>query len=62
MTHLNTYKPPQVTISPDEHRNTPAEEYDHHFYWPVETLSSDRVELRPFVVSDISSSCTQSRH
>ena len=49
MPHLNTYAPP-APASLEANRHTPAEEYDHHFYWPVETLSSDRLQLRPFVV------------
>ncbi|KAK1925785.1 acyl-CoA N-acyltransferase [Papiliotrema laurentii] len=50
MTHVNSYTPPNP-VSPEDNRNTPAEQYDHHFVFPVKTLRSDRVELRPFVPS-----------
>jgi len=49
MPHTNSYTPPDA-VSLETNRNTSAEEYDHHFFWPVETLSSDRLQLRPFVV------------
>jgi hypothetical protein len=51
MAFLNTYKPPVVDVPRDIHSTTPPEEYDHNFMFEVRTLRSDRVEMRPFVVS-----------
>lgn len=51
-TFLNTYKPPSVQpLEKDLHLKTPPEEYDFNYVFEVKTLRSDRVELRPYVVS-----------
>ncbi|WVQ86084.1 hypothetical protein IAT38_008252 [Cryptococcus sp. DSM 104549] len=52
--YKNTYKapPPDEERYPkDIHLHTPLEEYDHNFCLEVKQLSSDRVELRPFIPS-----------
>jgi hypothetical protein len=48
--YKNTYTPPKVVID-DLHSETPEDEYDHNFVFEVKDLRSDRVELRPFIVS-----------
>jgi len=50
--YKNSYIPPKVVIS-DFHPDTPEDEYDHNFVFDVKALRSDRVELRPFVVSQL---------
>ncbi|RSH91026.1 hypothetical protein EHS25_010202 [Saitozyma podzolica] len=51
MSYLNTYQRSPATFAPDAHLTTPPETYDYNFVFPVKLLSSDRVELRPFVPS-----------
>ena len=52
MTYKNTYKPAEPPSYPaNVHLDTPAEEYDFNFCDEVKVLRSDRVELRPYVVS-----------
>lgn len=50
---MNNYtKPTAMELRQDElHADTSVEEYDHNYIYDVVTLSSDRVELRPLVVS-----------
>jgi len=48
--YKNTYTPPKVEIN-DYHPDTTEDEYDHNFVFEVKALRSDRVELRPFIVS-----------
>jgi hypothetical protein len=50
--YKNTYTPPKVEIS-DYHPETPEDEYDHNFVFEVKALKSERVELRPFIVSKV---------
>lgn len=47
----NTYEPPKPEEVGEVHGDTPEDEYDHNFMFDVVTLKSDRVELRPFIVS-----------
>lgn len=49
-TFVNKYDPTTAPIGGDIHRYTPQDGYDFNFVFPVKTLRSDRVELRPFVV------------
>ena len=49
-TYINTYKPPTPDLDGSAVLRVPAEEYYFNFVFPVTKLSSDRVELRPFVV------------
>lgn len=51
--YKNSYsRPTPPTIAVHELQgSTPAEEYDHNFVFEVKELKSDRVELRPFIVS-----------
>jgi hypothetical protein len=60
MSYLNTYQRSPATFAPDAHLTTPPETYDYNFVFPVKLLSSDRVELRPFVVSGRKSHVTSS--
>jgi len=48
--YKNTYSPTKVEIN-DYHPDTPEDEYDHNFVFEVKALKSERVELRPFIVS-----------
>jgi hypothetical protein len=48
---LNKYTPPPAQLPEDIHLHTPVEEYDFNYVFPVKTLRSDRVELRPYTVS-----------
>jgi hypothetical protein len=48
--YLNTYRRPTPSVPDDVHLNTPPEAYDFNFPFEVKLLSSDRVQLRPFVV------------
>lgn len=49
---LNTFKAtPQQPVPPGCHKDTPVEEYDFNYVFDIKVLRSDRVELRPFVVS-----------
>lgn len=50
-TFLNSYRRPSPDLPRDLHLHIPAEEYDHNYVFEVKTLRSDRVELRPYVVS-----------
>lgn len=50
-TYINSYKRPDNPIEQDAHLHTPPEEYDFNFVFPVRSFASDRLELRPFVVS-----------
>ena len=51
--YVNAYAPPEgpETIPGDVHATTHVEQYDFNFIFPVIDLKSDRVELRPFIVS-----------
>jgi hypothetical protein len=51
--YKNTYtQPASLKLRDDElNGDTPEEEYDHNYVFEVKALRSDRVELRPFVVS-----------
>ena len=49
--YVNTYAPPQTDCSPNLGLSIPPEAYDFNFIFPVCKLKSNRVELRPFVVS-----------
>ncbi|GFZ49954.1 hypothetical protein JCM24511_07357 [Saitozyma sp. JCM 24511] len=48
---LNSYRRPLPKAASELHAHTPPDEYDFNFVFDVKTLSSDRVELRPFVPS-----------
>lgn len=48
--YKNSYSPPTVKID-NFHENTPEDEYDHNYVFEVKALKSERVELRPFIVS-----------
>jgi hypothetical protein len=50
MPFLNKYAAPSGSLPRDIHLHTPLEEYDFNYVFPVETLRSDRVELRPYTV------------
>lgn len=50
-TYKNSYKPPPPLHDVRATLSIPTEEYDHNFCFPVIPLSSDRVELRPFIVN-----------
>lgn len=47
----NTYQPVKVEYPHLAHLETAQEDYDYNFVFDVKTLRSDRVELRPFLVS-----------
>lgn len=49
-TYKNTYKPVNQPEVGDVMSITP-EDYDFNFVFPVQALRTDRIELRPFVVS-----------
>lgn len=51
--YKNDYKAPSVDIPPNIHLDTKAEDYDLNFCLPVPSkpLRTDKVELRPFIVS-----------
>ncbi|RSH91034.1 hypothetical protein EHS25_010210 [Saitozyma podzolica] len=51
MPFLNKYAAPSGSLPRDIHLHTPLEEYDFNYVFPVETLRSDRVELRPYTPS-----------
>lgn len=51
VSYRNDYVPPSSDIPRDIHLNTPLEEYDINYLLDVKELSSDRVQLRPFIVS-----------
>lgn len=51
MAFTNTYKAPSTEVEHNCHLDTKPEDYDFNFMFDVKTLRSDRVELRPFVVS-----------
>lgn len=59
--YRNDYKPPAPIPKEELHCNdtTPEDKYDFYFVHEVDLLKSDRVELRPFVVSP--SSCYDCR-
>lgn len=50
--YKNTYKPPTPPDLEDV-MSIPPEEYDFNFVFDVKPLRTDRVELRPFVVSQM---------
>jgi hypothetical protein len=50
--YKNTYKPPMPPDLEDV-MSIPPEEYDFNFVFDVKPLRTDRVELRPFVVSQM---------
>ena len=47
---VNSYKAPETNIAKGIHGDTPVEEYDFNYCFDIQTLRSDRVELRPFLV------------
>ncbi|RSH92534.1 hypothetical protein EHS25_008950 [Saitozyma podzolica] len=49
MSYLNTYQRTPAGFAPDVQLTTPPESYDYNFVFPAKLLSSDRVELWPFV-------------
>lgn len=51
MAYTNSYKAPAADVPNNCHLDTKPEEYDFNFMFDVKSLRSDRVELRPFVVS-----------
>lgn len=51
MPFANSYQRPKVEYPHNVHLDTPEDEYDYNFMYEVKTLSSDRVEVRPFLVS-----------
>ena len=53
VTTKNTYtRSTPAPLRDDEiNSNTPESEYDHNYIFEVQMLKSDRVELRPFIVS-----------
>jgi len=48
---VNRYKAADTSIPKGIHADTPLEEYDFNYCFDIKTLRSDRVELRPFLVS-----------
>lgn len=48
--YRNDYSPPTGKVD-TYHEATVEDEYDHNFVFEVKALQSDRVELRPFIVS-----------
>ncbi|KAK1925777.1 acyl-CoA N-acyltransferase [Papiliotrema laurentii] len=52
MAYLNQYTPPATPIPKGCHLDTPADQYDHNYVFPVTKLSSDRLEMRPFIPSE----------
>ena len=53
--YTNTYKQSVPAIDGAAVLRVPEDKYDFNFVFPVTKLSSDRVELRPFVVCTIRS-------
>lgn len=53
MPYLNSYQHPTRTLPKDIHLSTPPDEYDFNYVFEVKELKSDRVELRPLVVSPV---------
>jgi serine/threonine protein kinase len=51
MPYTNSYKAPSAEVETNCHLETRPEDYDFNFMFDVKPLRSDRVELRPFVVS-----------
>lgn len=51
--YKNDYKPPATTATHNIHLETPVEEYDLNYVYPVIPLESDKVELRPYIVSSL---------
>lgn len=51
MTFVNKYTAAGGARLPNVHLDTPQDDYDFNFVFPVDVLRSDRIELRPFVVS-----------
>ena len=49
--YKNSYQPNKTPVDGAAALKVPPEDYDFNFVFPVSVLSSDRVELRPFVVS-----------
>lgn len=54
---VNNYQAPEVKIPGGIHATTGLADYDFNYCFDIKTLRSDRVELRPFLVSR-----TQARH
>jgi hypothetical protein len=50
-TFRNDFNSATPDIPFEAHLKTPAEAYDLNYNYPVMTLRSDRVELRPFIAS-----------
>jgi len=59
---VNTYSPSIPDIPSDIHLHTPPEQYDFNFVFPVQNIRSNRVELRPFVVSSFPSPSKGNSH
>lgn len=53
MPYFNSYQHPARDLPKDIHLNTPPDEYDFNYVFEVKELKSDRVELRPLVVSPV---------
>ena len=49
-TYRNDFAAPPAEIPQGCHLHTPPEDYDLNYIFPVKTLRSDRVDLRPYVV------------
>jgi hypothetical protein len=49
--YRNDYKPSAVPMPQGIHLDTPADKYDFNYVGEIKVLRSDRVELRPYVVS-----------
>jgi hypothetical protein len=60
-TYKNTYIPTRPSIPRDIHQHTPPDEYDFNYVGEVRALRSDRVELRPYVVSPDGGEATSRR-
>ena len=52
--YLNNYKEQKPSVPRELHKATSLEEYDLNFVFDVTELRSDRVLLRPFIVSSLS--------
>lgn len=55
--YKNTYAPSPPSIPRDVHLHTPPDAYDFNYVGEVRALASDRVELRPYVVSEAGAEC-----
>jgi hypothetical protein len=50
-TFTNSYKAPAASFPENVHLDTAEADYDYNFMFEPKTLQSDRVVLRPFLVS-----------